>query len=301
MTEGPGGPWRGLDAGRKRPPEVARGAREGELGALRESVSRATGPAEEQVRIEASAFPILARRLRALEAEVDELSDLVAAEVAGGETCRRPLTVPGVGRSAAARPVASVQMGAFPRNDKLAGCCGLTPRDAQPGATICPASSSPEGGRCLKGLPVFSCLSPVGSDSEFGRCYGACRARGVRQAAALKAAARKGPKVIFAVMRDVGPWGPGWRRPENRRGGPLGRTRPRWPRMPRDRPGRHAKGLPLYSGKPLTGLWERPPRPRFGLGPISGPSLALARFRAAPRGPGARMKWAVEEMRVRNV
>ena len=208
VLEKVGGPWQVLDAGRKRLSKVAGGAREEELDALWESLSRATRPTDEQVRSEARTFPILARRLRALEADVEELSDLVAAEVEGDETYRCLLTVPGVGKSTAAQLVASVQIGSFSGNDKLASYCGLAPRDTQSGSTISSTSSSPEGSRCLKGLLIFSCLSLVRSDNEFGRYYRACRARGMRHTAALKAAARKRLKVIYAVMRDVRPYEP---------------------------------------------------------------------------------------------
>ena len=115
---------------------------------------------------------MLARRLRAIEADVDELSDLVAKEVEGDETYRCLLTVPGVGRSTAAQLVAAVQVGAF------------------------------------KSLLIFTCLSLVRSDNEFGRYYRACRSRGMRHTAALKATARKRLKVIYAVMRDVRPYEP---------------------------------------------------------------------------------------------
>ena len=203
-----GGPWQVLDAGRGRLARVARDAGEEELAGLWESLSRATRPTEEQVRSEARTIPMLARRLRAIEADVDELSDLVAKEVEGDETYRCLLTVPGVGRSTAAQLVAAVQVGAFAGNDKLASYCGLTPRDTRSGATINSTSPSPEGNRCLKNLLIFTCLSLVRSDNEFGRYYRACRSRGMRHTAALKATARKRLKVIYAVMRDVRPYEP---------------------------------------------------------------------------------------------
>ena len=203
-----GGPWQVLDAGKGRLARVARGAGEEELAGLWESLSRATRPTEEQVRSEARTIPMLARRLRAIEADVDELSDLVAKEVEGDETYRCLLTVPGVGRSTAAQLVAAVQVGAFAGNDKLASYCGLTPRDTRSGATISSTSPSPEGNRCLKNLLIFTCLSLVRSDNEFGRYYRACRSRGMRHTAALKATARKRLKVIYAVMRDVRPYEP---------------------------------------------------------------------------------------------
>ena len=106
-------------------------------------------------------FPMLARRIHALEADAEALSDLVAAEVAGDETYRCLLTVPGVGKSTAAQLVASVQVASFPSHDKPAGHCGLTPKDTQSGTTVSSSSASPEGNRCLKNLLIFTCLSPT--------------------------------------------------------------------------------------------------------------------------------------------
>lgn len=197
-----GGPWQILDAGRERLAEVARGARARELDALWESLSLATRPTEEQVRSEAATFRILARRIRSLRADADELSEMVAREVGDDETYRCLLTVPGVGPATAAQLVAGVRIEAFPGNDELASYCGLAPKDTQSGTTSSSATSSPEGNRCLKNLLIFTCLSLVGSDGEFGRYYRACRARGMRHTAALKATARKRLKVIYAVMRD---------------------------------------------------------------------------------------------------
>ena len=108
----------------------------------------------------------------------------------------------------AAQLVAAVPVGAFAGNDKLASYCGLTPRDTRSGATISSTSPSPEGNRCLKNLLIFTCLSLVRSDNEFGRYYRACRSRGMRHTAALKATARRRLKVIYAVMRDVRPYEP---------------------------------------------------------------------------------------------
>lgn len=70
------------------------------------------------------------------------------------------------------------------------------------------SSASPEGNRRLKNPPMFTCLSPTGSENEFGRHCRACRARGMLHTAALKATARKRLKVIYAVMRDTRPYAP---------------------------------------------------------------------------------------------
>lgn len=208
VLEGLGGPWQVLAAGRDGLAAAAPGAPEAELDALWGSLSRATRPTEEQVASEARTVPMLARRIRALEADAEELSGLIAVEVERDETYRCLLTVPGVGASTAAQLVASVSAGSFPSDDKLASYCGLTPRDTQSGSTVSSSCASQEGNKCLKNLLIFSCLSIVRSDNEFGRYYRACRARGMRHAAALKATARKRLRVIYAVMRDVRPYEP---------------------------------------------------------------------------------------------
>ena len=208
VPERAGGPWQVLGAGRKRLAKVARGATAEGPDALWESLSQATGPTDGQVGAEARVFPMLARRARALEADAEALSDLVAAEVAGDETYRCLPTVPGVGKATAAQLVASVQAASFPRHDKLAGHCGLAPEDTQSGTTVSSSSASPEGSRRLKNPPMFTCLSLTGSENEFGRHCRACRARGMRHTAALKATARKRLKVIYAVMRDTRPYAP---------------------------------------------------------------------------------------------
>lgn len=203
-----GGPRQAPGAGRERLAEVARGARGEELDALWESLSRATRPAGEQLRSEAAALRILARRIRSLREDAEELSGLIAAEAEGDETYRCPPTVPGIGPATAAQLVAGAGVAAFPGNDKLASHCGLAPRDTRSGTTSSSATSSPEGNRCPKNLLVFTCLSLARSDGEFGRHCRACRERGMRHTAALKATARKRLKVIYAVMRDRRPHSP---------------------------------------------------------------------------------------------
>ena len=104
--------------------------------------------------------------------------------------------------------VASVQVASFPSHDKLASYCGLTPKGTQSGATVSSSLASPEGNRCLKNLPMFTCLSLTRSENEFGRHCRACRARGMRHTAALKATARKRLKATCEVMRDARPYVP---------------------------------------------------------------------------------------------
>lgn len=208
LTERLGGPWQVLDAGRDALDGAAAGAGADRLEAIWGSLSRATRPTEEQVRAEGLALRMLARRARALKEDVDELSAAVAAEVGDDETYRCLLTVPGVGPATAAQLVSGIQVRAFSSSEKLASYCGLAPRDVQSGTATSSVSSSPEGNKCLKSLLIFSCLSLVGADCEFGRYYRACRARGMRHTAALKATARKRLKVIYAIMRDRRPYVP---------------------------------------------------------------------------------------------
>ena len=67
-------------------------------------------------------------------------------------------------------------------------------------------SASRDGNKALKNLLVYSCMSLIGSTGCYGRCYDACRSRGMRHKQALKATARKRLKVIYAVMRDARPY-----------------------------------------------------------------------------------------------
>lgn len=198
-----------LDAGRGALEGAAGGA---DVSAVWEALSRAAGPDAAQVRAEAAAFPALARRLKALDSDVRELSALLAAECEGDEAYRCLLTVPGVGPATASQLVASVDLGAFPDEAHLASYCGMAPRDSRSGTALNSSSASPEGNRALKNLLVFSCLSLVKGDSEFGEYYRRCKDRGMRHGAALKATARKRLRVIWAVMRDRRPYEPPPRR-----------------------------------------------------------------------------------------
>lgn len=62
------------------------------------------------------------------------------------------------------------------------------------------------GNRRLKNLLVFSCGSLQDLRSRPGGCFRACRSRGMPHKAALKAAARKRIRVIYAVLRDGEPY-----------------------------------------------------------------------------------------------
>ena len=122
------------------------------------------------------------------------------------ETHRCPPTVPGIGPETAAALVASTGIGPFPGGGRLAACCGLAPKDGDPGTSLGPVTSARAGDKALKSLLMFSCDSLVGAKSRFGRHYERCVARGMRHDKAPKAVARKRPRVTYAVMRGRVPY-----------------------------------------------------------------------------------------------
>lgn len=122
------------------------------------------------------------------------------------EAHRCPLTVPGIGPETAAALVASTGISLSQGGGRLAACCGLAPRDGDPGTSLGSVTSARAGSRALKSLLMFSCDSLAGAESRFGRHYERCVARGMRHDKALKAVARKRLRVTYAVMRGRVPY-----------------------------------------------------------------------------------------------
>ena len=148
----------------------------------------------------------LAAEILAADAERASLEADIASRLAGDETYRCLLTVPGIGPKTATALVTMVDVSLFDGDDRLASYCGLAPANSQSGTTIDSASSSRSGNRQLKNLLIFSCNSLVGTRNRFGRYYDACASRGMRHNRALKAVARKRLGVIYAIMRDRIPY-----------------------------------------------------------------------------------------------
>jgi hypothetical protein len=117
-----------------------------------------------------------------------------------------PPTVPGIGPETAAALVASTGISLSQGGGRLAACCGLAPRDGDPGTSLGSVTSARAGDKALKSLLMFSCDSLVGAKSRFGRHYERCVARGMRHDKALKAVARKRLRVTYAVMRGRVPY-----------------------------------------------------------------------------------------------
>jgi transposase len=148
----------------------------------------------------------LAAEITAADAERASLERDIAGRLAGDETYRCLLTVPGVGPKTATALVTLVDVSLFDGDDRLASYCGLAPADSRSGTSIDSSRSSRAGNKTLKNLLIFSCNSLVGTKNRFGRYYDECASRGMRHNRALKAVARKRLGVIYAVMRDRVPY-----------------------------------------------------------------------------------------------
>ena len=172
------------------------------LGAMRECDEAGRGGTA----AEALALGMAARNALALGDQVDELDREIGALLAGDETYRCLLTVPGVGPKAAAALVTLVDISMFRSHDELASYCGLAPADRRSGTSVRSSSAQRGGNKRLKDVMIFSCLSLLGSEGRYTDYYRACRARGMGHNKALKATARKRLKVIYAIMRDKVPY-----------------------------------------------------------------------------------------------
>ena len=148
----------------------------------------------------------LAAEIAAADAERASLERDIAGRLAGDETYRCLLTVPGVGPKTATALVTLVDVSLFDGDDRLASYCGLAPADSRSGTSIDSSHSSRAGNKTLKNLLIFSCNSLVGTKNRFGRYYDECASGGMRHNRALKAVARKRLGVIYAVMRDRVPY-----------------------------------------------------------------------------------------------
>ena len=120
-------------------------------------------------------------------------------------TDRNLQAIPGVGPATAAQVAMDVDVSDFASEAQPAGYCGVVPADRRSGASVRGCSAARGGNRCLKNLLVFSCGSLQNSRSRLGDYFRACRSRGMPYKAALKAAARKRIRVIYAVLRDDEP------------------------------------------------------------------------------------------------
>ncbi len=147
-----------------------------------------------------------ASQVRDLAAEMAALDAAIAAELAGNRDYENLQTIPGVGPATAAQVVIDVDVSDFASEAQLASYCGVVPADRRSGTSVRGCSAARGGNRRLKNLLVFSCGSLQNSRSRLGDYFRACRSRGMPYKAALKAAARKRIRVIYAVLRDGEPY-----------------------------------------------------------------------------------------------
>lgn len=201
-----GGPWGILDAGRDALAGAAAGAGKEALDAAWEAVRCSTRPCEHMVAAENPQVRMLARRIREAQEEACRLDGEIGALLQGEGTYECLMTVPGIGPRTASELVIAVRVEDFPDEGRLASYCGVAPRDRRSGTSISSVGASRGGNKRLKNLLIFSCNSLVRSKGRFGEYYRACRARGMRHGAALKATARKRMRVIYAIMRDKVPY-----------------------------------------------------------------------------------------------
>ena len=202
-----GGPWQIADADPRTVGALTRGADRSEVNALVASTSTSTRPLPAVVEAEGRSVRMLAARIADDDAEAAELDREIAALLAGDETFRCLLTVPGIGVRTATELVVTIDVSNFRDDSKLASYCGLAPKDRDSGSSISSVTTSRGGNRRLKNLLIFSCNSLTHSKNRFGEYYRMLREkRHMPHGKALKAVARKRLRVIYAIMRDKVPY-----------------------------------------------------------------------------------------------
>ncbi|WP_130812699.1 transposase [Olsenella sp. Marseille-P4559] len=175
--------------------------------------------------------------------------DAATSESLGGNAGFEDLqTMPGIGPGTAAQPVASIGISGFDSHDKLASHCGLAPPTQQPGTSVGYDGGHRGGSKPPKSPPISSCNSLGRPKGRYGECMRRCPARGAKYKCALKATARKGTKVICAVMRDGVPYAV---QPV------LGTAARRHPRQCAGAPPRHAQIKAPYRGKLPESLLDK--------------------------------------------
>ena len=202
LTAALGGPWSVAGAGRRRAAALACGTQRGKVDALVGSAESSTRPEAAAIAAEDRAVRFLARRIAENAAELQAATAEISALLERDETCRCLLAVPGIGQKTASELVISVNIDNFPSHDRLASYCGLAPRNRRSGTSVSSVSASRQGNKRLKNLLIFSCNCLARTDERWGVYCARCRSRGMPHGKALKAVARKRPKVIYAVMRD---------------------------------------------------------------------------------------------------
>lgn len=104
------------------------------------------------------------------------------------------------GSRTASKLAMSIDIANFPGHDGSAFCYGLAPHGRQ-SSTL----ALRQGDKRLKNLQIFSCNILARNRGRWGEHYARCQ-DGMLYGAILKAVARKGPKVICAVVADMVTW-----------------------------------------------------------------------------------------------
>ena len=201
-----GGPWSISEASSQAVGSLARGRRRAKAAALAESAESSSGPHPAAVACGDRAVRLLARRMSENAAEIEPPTSEISALLSADETCRCPLTVPGIGPRTASELAMSIDIADFAGRDGLASRCGPAPRNRRSGTLILSASASRQGSKRLKSLLIFSSNRLARSRNRWGECYARRRDRGMPHGKALKAVARKRLEVIYAIMGDKVPY-----------------------------------------------------------------------------------------------
>jgi transposase len=142
---------------------------------------------------------VLRGRLKALEAEIDQL---VAAHPDGALI----LSLPGMGAALTAEFLAAVgSIRRFASGDALAAACGLAPVLSQSGKIRYSRGAS-GGDKALKRVFYQSAFCAIKNDPASRTYYDRKRAEGKRHHQALIAPARRRVNVLYAILRDRQPY-----------------------------------------------------------------------------------------------
>ena len=201
-----GGARGAADAGRASLSALMRGAGGSARADAWTAINSSTRPPEVMVRAENPQVKMLARRISEAMGEASRLDAEIASPPESDGTYARPLTIPGIGPRTASELTIAIDISSFPDHDHLASYRGIAPRNRRSGTPIASVAASRRGNKGLKNPLTFSCNPLTRSADRFGEYYRARRGRGMCHGEALKAVARKSPKVIYAVMRDRTPY-----------------------------------------------------------------------------------------------
>ena len=143
----------------------------------------------------------LCKRVKELNAEIEELEASIAARAADIPATRILESIPGVGGWTAA--VIASQIGdvsRFRSADALAAYAGLAPRRRESGKSLNEKSARKGGNKVLKNAVVQSIQVTLAWDGPEAERYRKKRAEGKKHRQAIRALARRRVEVIYAML-----------------------------------------------------------------------------------------------------